>query len=273
MAKAFVDTTVLTNILLKSSDVSGKDAKALVARYRESELPVYAIKEFKSGPLRNFAWMHNKLAGTKSFFQAIAALQKMSLTPRRYTTATALEALREATRKLMKPQTAADLAAQYGDSGSLDLFLCDQFQNALKASIYRAWNRRRQITTAVVGPLNCYQEAPPVEERGQIELNPVKCHPSSECCLADQLRRMISDINKLRDTLGEQPTKRENEKRAQALRSIARTPKRKFTEEMCRNLGDAYFVLFAPEGATILTTNSKDIGPLASVLNKSTEVP
>jgi len=48
--RAFVDTTVLTDALLKVGEPRDR-AKAAIARFVESLLPVYAIKEFQAGPL------------------------------------------------------------------------------------------------------------------------------------------------------------------------------------------------------------------------------
>ncbi len=49
-SKAFVDTTILTNRLIKFREEK-KEAKDALAKYEITELPVYAIKEFKAGPL------------------------------------------------------------------------------------------------------------------------------------------------------------------------------------------------------------------------------
>jgi hypothetical protein len=70
-----------------------------------------------------------------------------------------------------------------------------------------------------------------------------------------------------------EPDKAENRNRSRALRAILRTPERPFTDDICRQLADAYFVLIAPADAVILTTNDRDIKPLASALNKSTGTP
>ena len=66
MAKAFVDTTILADALLKKGD-SGVAARGALQRYDKTELPVYAIKELKAVPIRNMAWFHNKLVSTRSF--------------------------------------------------------------------------------------------------------------------------------------------------------------------------------------------------------------
>jgi hypothetical protein len=41
----------------------------------------------------------------------------------------------------------------------------------------------------------------------------------------------------------------------------------------CRRLGDAFFALYAPPDAVILTTNIKDHAPLAEALGKQARIP
>ncbi len=79
MNKAILDTTVLTDILLNSGEAKAVALKA-VNCYRQTYLPVYAIKEFKAGPLKNFVWMHNKFVFTKSYEESFDARQRMSRT-------------------------------------------------------------------------------------------------------------------------------------------------------------------------------------------------
>lgn len=60
MSKAFVDTTIIANLLLKPG-APQDEAKAALARYSETILPVFAIKEFRGGAFRYYIWAHNKL--------------------------------------------------------------------------------------------------------------------------------------------------------------------------------------------------------------------
>jgi len=163
MDKAILDTTVLTDILLNSGEAKDIALKA-VNCYCETFLPVYAIKEFKAGPLKNFVWIYNKLVVTGSYEKTIDALQRMSRTPRRYTTSTALQALREASASVGK-QTPADLLKKYGESASIDKILCDEFRLALKFKIVSAWKKRRKVTTGITNPLACYREVAPYEKK------------------------------------------------------------------------------------------------------------
>jgi len=67
MAKAYLDTTILVDILLKNGFEPGQKAQQALEKFDKVELHGYAIKEFKAGALKNFAWMHNKLVATKSY--------------------------------------------------------------------------------------------------------------------------------------------------------------------------------------------------------------
>jgi hypothetical protein len=271
MSKAFVDTTILADSLLKIGVVS-KTANDALRRFETTELPVYAIKEFKAGPLKNFCWFHNKLALLGSFEQAVEALHRMSLTPKRYTTATAIEALKGAAGR-MRNANLDSLVQKYGQAASLDKVLCDQFRLSLKTKILKAWRRRKQITTHVVCPLSCYSEVDPYEHNRVIMVNPTTCNVESECCLAPELRKRVDDLEKIRKVLLKEPKTRENERRARALRQLIRKPKAAVSEQTCRDLGDAFFALFAPTDSVILTTNTKDHAPLAAALGKRTEAP
>lgn len=271
MSKAFVDTTVLTDSLLKIGAVS-KAANDALKRFETTELPVYTIKEFKAGPLKNYCWIHNKLALLGSWAKTLRALHGMSLSPKRYTTATAIEALQGAAARMTNANLES-LAQKYGQAANPDRLVCDQYRLTLKTKILKAWSRRRAITTHVVCPLSCYKEVDAYEHNSLIEVKPTSCDVEVECCLAPELRSRISDLEKIRAVVLKQPKTRENERRARALRQLIRKPKAVVSEQTCRDLGDAFFALFAPVDSVILTTNTRDHAPLAAALGKKTEAP
>jgi predicted nucleic acid-binding protein len=266
--KAILDTSVLTDILLNSGEAKATALKA-ISRYNEILLPVYAIKEFKAGPLANFVWIHNKLVVTDSYEKSIDALQRMSRTPRRYTTSTALQALKEASGSIAK-QTTTDLLKKYGETTSIDKILCDEFRLALKFRIFSSWKRRRKIATDVITPLACYREVAPYEKRGLIELEPKGC--KSECSMSTLLKSRPGDLRKMRDAIKDSD-KTENKRRSKILRQLYRTPGASLHDKECRYLGDAVFVFLAPEDAVILTTNITDHGLLAKALGKNAVSP
>lgn len=270
MSKAFIDTTVYTDALLKSGEIK-KAAITALKHFDITEIPVYAIKEFKAGPLKNFAWMHNKLATTASYENSMAALHAMSRTPKRYTTSTAIEALKEAASSIAK-QTPTSLGAKYGEIASIDKILCDEMRITIKTIIIKAWKKRRKITTNVVNPLHCYKEVAPFEHRELIELDPIKCDNKIECALAPILRAHLLELEKMKTSISDSD-KKENVNRCKALKEICRKPKSDITEKECKYLGDAIFVLLAPQDSTILTTNINDYKPLANALGKVVKRP
>lgn len=270
MNKAFVDTTILTDVLLKTGEAK-ENAEMALNKFTLTLLPVYAIKEFKAGPLKNFVWFHNKLYIVKSFEKAVDALQKISRTPQRYLTSTAIQSLKEATGSISK-ETPASLEKKYGENALLDKILCDEIRLAIKVSIYKAWQKRRKMTSEVVLPLPCYREVAPYEKRGLIELIPKNCNLSVECVVVELMKKKPEDLRKLRDVIKDSD-KTENKRRAKILRQIYRTPKMPINDRDCKYLGDAVFAFFAPADSMILSTNIKDHLPLAKALRKKAISP
>jgi hypothetical protein len=88
-----------------------------------------------------------------------------------------------------------------------------------------------------------------------------------------ELSKRRGAVERILELLEGHGGKPENQKMHQALRHILRTPKRAFSDNQCRNLGDAVFAIMAPDDAVILTTNIKDHAPLASALGKTAVVP
>lgn len=271
MVKALVETTVLTDALLERREVRAA-VKAALRRYDETELPAYAIKEFKAGPLRNVVWFYNKLVATGSYAMALHALQRMSLTPRRYTTATALEALKVAAVEFGR-MTVGEFTTQNQPDITIDAALCESYRLAIKVNIRRAWRDRRTLTSRIIHELPCYQELAPVQqESGLFEVKPIDC-AGGECEMARVLKQDPSVLDRLRAAVDAQPQTRENQRRSQALRFLKRTPKRELPTNLCRALGDAVFAVLCSPETTILTTNMRDIAPLAAALGKRAERP
>jgi hypothetical protein len=266
MSDAYIETTVLTDILLKPESSKHKRATAALKRYENTLLPVYSIKEWKAGPLHNFAYLHDKLVFTKSFSQTLNAISALGRGT--YLKSTAMEAL-AATATTLKaaPQKYASLS-----SGDDDL--ADIYRLALASIIIRSWRKRRNITTRVVDDLSCYVEvAPRVGQDGYFDLTPKECDGDQECCLAEQLKSQPTLLEALRKAIPENSGRREDQKRRQALKQLIKHPKQTVDRETCRDLGDAIFAFFCPKTAVILTTNMRDHQPLAESVGKKAEKP
>jgi hypothetical protein len=271
VAKAYVETTVLADALLKPG-ARAKSAITAIKTFEESQLPVYAIKEMKAGPLHHYVWLHGKLVTTRSWAKTLEQLRKMAMTPRRYWVSTAVEAL-EAAAHSERSVTLGDLVERYGRIATDDVVRCDRYRLALRNIVVSAWRRRHRLTSSVVDPLPCYAETEICEERGLIELGETKCQPTVECALAAPLKANPEALKKLRVAVEAQPDKPENKKRGKVLKDLVRVPKEKLTPVQCRQLGDAVFAFFCPDAATILTTNTKDLRPLADALGKKAQSP
>jgi hypothetical protein len=270
MAKAFVDTTILADATLKSGERQ-TEALAALARYSETELPGYAIKELKQGVLKNYAWFHNQLADSRSFSKAVAALHKMGITPRRHTAQSAMEALAESVRQFEK-KTLRELLEEYGDEATADECLADEYRDFLRYLIFDGWNQRRSTTTRIVYDLSCYKETDPLMRGGQIDLEPMRCDPKPECCMAEMLRQQANDIKLLILALEAAGGGRQISQR-KALDRLVSNPPERMRHIDCKSLGDALFALLCPKDSVILTTNVRDHIPLASALGKEVEKP
>lgn len=266
-SRAFVDTSVLCDALLGDRDASVA-ARNAFARFSEVQHPVYSVKELSAGPLRNFVWMHNQLLMERSLSRALGRLQRMSLTPRRYTTATAIQALAAACRK---PATLEELSRKYGAQADPDVALADSFRLSIKTKVASGWRRRYSHGVAVC-PIPCFAETAPREGRGgRLELDS-PCHGTEKCSMSDALRARVQGLRSLRDAvMAKGSARREDLKRAQALKQVIKG--RPVTPQLCRDLGDAVIALFAPDDSVILTTNAQDFEGLARVLGKQCASP
>jgi hypothetical protein len=273
MSDAYIETTVLTDFLLKPKTPKQERAKAALARYENTLLPVYSIKEWKAGPLDYFAYLHDKLVVTQSLrdtFQALSALGRGS-----YRQATSMEALAAAaTTATTATVSAGTPTKKYQGLGSSDREMADSYRLALESLIIRSWRKRRRITTQIVDELSCYIEVEPrVGKDGLLDLKPQQCERDQECCLSPQLKAKPTLLAALRNAIPEHSGRAEDQKRRKALKQLIKHPKEIVNRETCRDLGDAIFAFFCPTSAVILTTNLRDHEPLAKSIGKRAEKP
>lgn len=273
-SKAFVDTTILADVLTKKG-IERKEAKAALAKYEETELPEYAIKEFKAGVLDYIKYLYNKLLETKSVGLTLIVLNKNVLQINRR--ATAVRVLGELLNEFETFKPSAELKKQYGDVAEDEVTMLDSIKIETKTLLYKAWLDRNSVTTRVVDNLPCYVQTGPYEKKdGTLSLQPNKCQ-TDKCCLAEEMSKNRFDLTKLIVTIDSLPKalkeKKENIKRKALLREIGSRPGVKISDKDCRNLGDAIFALFCPSDADILTTNVKDHKPLAEKLGKTAVSP
>ena len=270
MTKYFLDTTIIADSLLK-----GKAAAAVIRQKLsagQSELPMFAMREFKAGPLRYWVYAHNKIATTKSFHRMLEAIYRLSRTPRRYLTSSSLQALQLAVSQSLANRSIAALSAKYGSKADLDVAVADEVRLQLYRTIMVAWKKRHQVATTSVCPLPCYSEADPYMKRGLIELDPTAC-VANPCCLTSLLRADQNSLSKLHVANQDMPVSAETTRRGRVLKDILTKKNHQLSERECSDLGDALFAFFAPQDAVILTTNTKDHEPLAAALGKSVDRP
>lgn len=271
MAKAYIDTTILTNVLLNVGQTREKSKSAL-ARYSETQLPEYAVKEFRAGPFAAFIWLHNELAQSHSYGSALKALQALFGSLKRNMPATAFQALVNAQNSIGH-YTPAQLEKKYGAHAKLDNILCDEVRLSLRRKVLRAWAGRHSIASKPVLSLPCFDGKGPEFRRGIFELKRGGCPRHIDCSLRARMIKRPDHLIALRDAVMRQPQKPENARRLKALNNLVRVPKQHMNDTDCRRLGDAVFAFFAPRDTRILTTNPKDHRPLAAALGKGVDTP
>jgi hypothetical protein len=270
MTVAFIETTVLTDFLLKR-DGSERRAAEAVARFDDKLVPQFAWKEFKRGPLKNFVWAHNKLADTRSLLAAFAALQRLSRSPHRYLTSTAIQAIHTAFANLFKDPNS--LAQRYGAKAHPDAIHADALRLELKRVILSSWKKRSTLFGGPFHILSCYPDAPLRYDTPLIKTEPRDCPASAQCCLKDPIISRRKELAAVKHSLRSQTDRLEVARRGKVIKQLEKHPTSLMRPQDCRAFGDAYFVFFCPARAVILTTNLRDIGPMASVLRMTAETP
>lgn len=270
MSKAYLETTVLTNLLSKPSSAKEAQVKAALPRYEETLLPVYSIKEWKAGPLDHYAYVHDKLVQTHSLAATLAAINSLNplVGARRKTTS--IEALEAAAR------LSSDKPEKLPVGTPADQEIADRYRLALASLVIRSWEKRRRVATKTIQDLECYTEAVPrFGKGGLLDLMPKECSPDRPCCLWDILKLKTSRdrLIKLRGAIPETSDRYEDKQRRKVLKQLINNPKIPITREQCRWLGDAVFAFFCPDGAIILTTNIGDHQRLARSIGKRAEKP
>jgi hypothetical protein len=262
MTDAYVETTVITDLLLKK-DGSEKAALTAIGGYTQ-----FAWKEFKRGPLGHFIWFYNKLFTANDYGQALSALQRMSRTPRRYQISIAIQAVHTGFSSHFSEIELPELQRIYGDKATIRSIVTDAMKLELKRVIMQSWGKRHSLFGGWIQTLDCYPDVDLSVEKGTIDPAPRDCPRDADCCLR---ARIAANKGKLADvwrSLSQSPEnpKQEWSRRKKVLRDIDKRPSDPISAKDCQSIGDAYFVLFCPSNATIVTTNVDDIRPMAEAI-------
>ena len=270
--RAYVDTTVLTNLLLKKGELNVSASTALT-RFEETLLPVYAIKEFKAGPLRRFVWLHNKIV-ENGYAGAMDALQRLSGTPQRYLTSTAIEALKTSAYTL-GPTSWKELQKKYGSrAANFEQIQAERIWSCVKGCGDESLEETQGEIIKSRPPTAMLHRSRSIPQRW-LRATRVRSGVCQSAIYAVWVRELASAPEALRalKKATDQISNAEHRRRSQALSDIARKSNVGVTEQQCRALGDAIFAFFAPEDSVVLTTNTRDMEPLAAALGKKSESP
>lgn len=271
--KVFLDTTALTDLLLKPG-LAREQTRRTVKQYSESLLPVYAIKEFKAGPLAKAIYLYNALIMTRSTIKTFEMIRKLSRSAyQKYRFETALE-LWQVLDTQFGNLRRDELLERYGHLATAREIVYANFRDNFRNLIVKAWKTRRKQTTAIVNPLACYFESAPAEDRkGLFTLSHKKCEHYHECSMALMFRTDPAAVATLLRVLAHAPQQYGDSRRLQVIKKLLKRGKTSLTSDDCRGLGDVVFAFLCPKDAVILTTNIRDHEPLARSLKKQVVSP
>ena len=74
---AYVETTILADSLLKTGTLSKREADQALKVFKRLEVPTYAVKEFKSGVLVYYAWLHNCFVSEKTLSGSLVRIHRV----------------------------------------------------------------------------------------------------------------------------------------------------------------------------------------------------
>lgn len=264
MRTAILDTTILTDLLLKQA-TRGKAVRQCLAGFDEVLIPGYAVKELVAGPLTYFTWLHNRVAMTRSLPEVFDWIHRISRTPRRYATSTVIEALREAAARAEEIHT-AEAVAKYGGAASLDAVIQDQLRLSLRGTIRGAWARLRGHAGAIVDAPSCYRAGNLTEEGDLLMIDGTRC--ADDGCRLWPIVEPRASLADLRAAVTGTRPSQERERRLTVLKRLETDPEEPVDEKECRALGDVMIALSGPGDAAVVTSNERDFAPLCRALDK-----
>jgi predicted nucleic acid-binding protein len=257
MSKAFVDTTILVDALIGPPRRQAA-AKLKLKFFTETQVPVYAFKEMRAGPLSHLVYTYNLLASRATFEEVTTQLSVLGqFQSRRFSVGMT---------SLVNGLIAAGCSTQSEEDKKRSV------QAWLLREIQKAWMRRRKLTTKVVSPLACFSEGDyQLQPDGRLRSPAGLCSAGLPCSAALHLKGREKQVSLLVEALrpkkGE-AVKKESSNRRHALKEVAKRRAGEMPKKYCRALGDAYICIMAPQDAQLLTTNLSDFEPLAKALGK-----
>lgn len=264
----FVETTVLTDFLLKK-DSSRDQARDALGRFGRRLVPEYAHKELKLGPLQAYFWICEKFQETGTFQGGIEALYRLSRTLQRNKLSTAIKAIADATAFAMRVGLSQE-GKELDEAG--DRRLAILYRVELQRTIINAWNGRHSVGE-LYDKLRCYANADISLVGDRVDLRPNNCATETSCGAQGCITKNVQDLKTVRKAVVAGEKKRENDRRSAILKRLSNRPNDPITKQECRWIGDAYFAVAAPKETVILTTNFKDIEPMATALGKKVSRP
>jgi len=261
--RQFLDTTVVTDALLKRGTSLGDSAALAFEGPAESTISDYVAREFRLGPLQYAIWLHNKFCLTPRLDAVLSSIRAV-LSRQPYRASLALELLGISSREFSNSFSGLLAGAD------LDTAQADSIRLSLQRKIHKSWRIVRSKRFRVEPELSCdVENSAELTSEGILRFARSTCRPY--CRLAPILQKRSVECRRIIDVIDVQLPKSENARRRKALKALQNP--RLFNPKQCRDLGDAAIVLLCPPDARLLTTNLKDFDPLCTALKVVCSAP
>jgi len=269
-ARSFLDTT----IVLVASDASRSEHKgsvACIADNAPAEAPQYALRELLAGDLQNLCDLHNRLKSADNIGEALAGLA--SLPP--FVGRKKSSGIEEFARQLEERFSTAPETPLVN--------VKDEMAQSLALKIVRIWVAACESSNwTLVQPLSCFRGGEfdyGAEGDLRAPSDTFNCDKSSRCSAAGYMYDRVGSVSKLSDVLHPDKLpeklqgKAEVASRRKALKDLRNSGPKSFNKRGCRALGDAYFVVMCPPGASVISTNSIDFDLMCEAVGGKLIVP
>jgi hypothetical protein len=252
-AVAYLDTTILAELCLKKAPDAPR-IRAVLGEYGERQISAYVLKEFRGGVLNNLVSYCNRLMEADGFAEIFAILGKLE------------QAGFRSYRRKIAEQVTASITRTFPRDLPMHLAL-RRLVDELSDLICDAWDDARQMGT-LIESLICFDGQGPRYDEASGRFEMPTCWgapPDIGCCVA--LRAQKTNVLATAITSLRHGGKREIRKQVESLEAAQSDPV-SVNRHHCRGFGDFAVVLFAPEGADVLSTNSADFPALCRVFGK-----
>lgn len=263
----FLETSAVVDLVL------GKGYHELYSRLISSGTCVsnqYVRMELKRGVIQYLTYIHNKVANSESWADAMNSVTRLVQAQRQWhRMGTILESLDSFWRAIHGASAGSE---------PLGEFLQRKARQHLALLVYSLWDAFEDLVEVSSNPMRCYEDIEEPVTKGNLIYNaPSTCTGSKIPCaiksyVAQQktsFRKVLNGLDRMKDPRCSKAIgSLKRHLRKCELGSYEFSNRDSSAARSCWDCGDVIIGVSAPPECTILTSNTRDFQPIASALNK-----